>query len=84
MSRFNHEAYEKIYPRTVEAPAPESVVSTFRPTQDKLEGKDPDVADQPVKQDTVKPAAPIIEDIPDEPEGGDGDGHAEHSKPDSE
>ena len=78
MSRFNSTAYDKLFPR-VEDPAPvETVVSTFTPTTDKLEGKDPD-------QDKILevPAAPDPAPAP-EDEGGDTDGYAEHSKPDSE
>ena len=46
MSRFNSNAYDKLFPRASEpAPAPESAVDTFHPTKDKLEGKDPDVHD---------------------------------------
>lgn len=83
MSRFNAEAYDKIFPRSEDIPAPESAVETFRPTMDKLEGKDPDAPEVEVKEDTVKPADPIIPETP-EPEGGVEDGYAEHSESDSE
>lgn len=44
--RFNSEVYDKVYPRPVHTdPAPESVVSTFHPSKDLVEGKDPDVKD---------------------------------------
>ena len=46
MSRFNYEAYDKLFPRTPENhTTPESAVSTFHPTKDKIEGNDPDVTD---------------------------------------
>ena len=78
MSRFNSEAYDKLYPR-VEDPAPvqETVVETFRPSQDKVE-EDPAT---PIKVETVLPE--ILDPTPAEPEGGVVDGHAEHSEPDS-
>lgn len=84
MSRFNAEAYDKIFPRSEDVtPVPETAVETFRPSQAKEEGKDPDF-----KEDTVKSADPIIpEDNPlsdPEGEGGLEDGHAEHSESDSE
>ena len=44
--RFNSEVYDKLYPRPDHIePAPESVVSTFHPSKDLVEGKDPDVKD---------------------------------------
>ena len=54
--RFNSEVYNKLYPRPEHVePAPESVVSTFHPTKDIVEGKDPDVKDpEPIQE----PAAP--------------------------
>lgn len=84
MSRFNAEAYDKIFPRSEDVtPAPETAVETFRPSQAKEEGKDPDF-----KEDTVKTAEPIVPDVnplsDQEEEGGIEDGHAEHSEPDSE
>ena len=84
MSRFNAEAYDKIFPRSNDpVPAPETAVETFRPSQDKLEGKDPDTQGFEVKEDTVKSAEPIIP-VAEDPEGGIEDGHAEHSESDTE
>lgn len=78
MSRFNSEAYDRLFPR-VEDPVPvqETAVDTFRPSQEKVEA-DP-VA--PIKVETVLPELLDPEPIP---EGGDDDGNGEHSKPDSE
>ena len=46
MSRFNSEAYDKLFPRTPDpVPAPETAAEQFTPTKDKLEGKDPDKED---------------------------------------
>lgn len=40
MSRFNSQAYSKLYPREPEPVKPvETAVETFTPTKDKLEGK---------------------------------------------
>ena len=75
MSRFNSEAYDKVFPQVEDlTPAPESAVETFTPSQDKI------------KVETVIPEVEGKEDpdIPEDPEGGVEDGHAEHSKPDSE
>lgn len=86
MSRFNSAAYDKLFPRPVEtAPAPETVVSSFTPTKNKLEGTDPDVTDpvpdQTVLQDeegnTVKiqdNPEPVISDPGDAADPGDGGG----------
>lgn len=78
MSRFNSAAYDKLFPR-VEDPVPvqETVVETFRPSQEKVEA-DP-VA--PVKVETVLPEILDPEPVP---EGGVNNGHAEHSEFDSE
>lgn len=47
MSRFNSEAYDKLFPRTPDPiPAPETAAEQFTPTKDKLEGKDPDKEDE--------------------------------------
>ena len=76
MSRFNSEAYDKLFPRTPDpVPAPETAVEKFTPTKDKLEGKDPDTSEEntPGEQD------PIPED-----KEVDVDGHAKPSEPDSE
>lgn len=42
MSRFNADAYNKLFPRTEPVQPVETVVPSFTPTQDKLEGQDPD------------------------------------------
>ena len=76
MSRFNSEAYDKLFPRTPDpVPAPETAVEKFTPTKDKLEGKDPDISedDTPGEQD------PMPED-----KEVDADGNGEHSKSDLE
>ena len=79
MSRFNSEAYDKLFPRSADPdPIPESVVDTFRPSQDKLEDPVPKA-----KVETVLPEMDPLAGDP-EPEGGVEDGHAEHSEPDSE
>ena len=81
MSRFNSEAYDKVFPQVEDpTPTPESAVETFTPSQDKI--KDP----SSVKVETVIPEVEGEEDpgMPEDPEGGVEDGHAEHSKSDSE
>ena len=81
MSRFNSEAYDKVFPQVEDpTPAPESAVETFTPSQDKI--KNP----SPVKVETATPEGEDKEDpgMPEDPEGGVEDGHAEHSEPDSE
>lgn len=84
MARFNSDAYDKLFPRTTEAPQVETAVPTFTPTKNKLEGKDPDqVADDPAEQ--AKKDVIIQEPAPEIPEEVNGtDGHAEHSESDSE
>ena len=84
MARFNSDAYDKLFPRTTEAPQVETAVPTFTPTKNKLEGKDPDqVADDPA--DPVKKDVIIPEPAPEIPEEVNvTDGHAEHSESDSE
>lgn len=59
MSRFNADAYNKLFPRTEPVQPVETVVPSFTPTQDKLEGNDPDqtTPEAPVK-DEVIPTAP--------------------------
>lgn len=42
MSRFNADAYDKLFPREVETENIETVVETFTPTKDILEGKEVD------------------------------------------
>ena len=80
MSRFNSEAYDKLFPREPEPVHIESAVDNFTPTKNKVEGKDPDqVSPEDPKQDL------IIEDPePAEPEEGVTNGHDEHSKSDTE
>ena len=79
MSRFNSEAYDRLYPR-VEDPVPvqETAVETFRPSQEKVEA-DPVV---PVKVETVLPELLDPELVVSE--GGVNDGDGEYSKPDIE
>lgn len=79
MSRFNSEAYDKLFPRSADPdPVPESAVDTFRPSQDILEDPAPKAKDE-----TVLPEmAPPVRDP--EPEGGVENGYAEHSEPDIE
>lgn len=80
MSRFNSEAYDKLFPREPEPVHVESAVDNFTPTKNKVEGKDPDqVAQEDPKQDL------IIEDPePAEPEEDITNGHDQHSEPDTE
>ena len=79
MSRFNSEAYDKLFPRSTDPdPVPESAVDTFRPSQEKLEDPAPQAKIETVLPEMDPPAADP------EPEGGVEDGHAEHSEPDSE
>ena len=61
MSRFNSQAYDKLFPREV-APVtpPETSVDGFHPTKDKAEGKEPDVVD------VVTPET-SVDDIPLDP-----------------
>ena len=79
MSRFNSEAYDKLFPREPEPVHIESAVDNFTPTKNKVEGKDPDqvTQDEP-KQDLVveDPEPSELEDVT--------NGHAEHSEPDTE
>lgn len=66
--RFNSAAYDKLFPRPVQTdPAPETVVGTFTPTTDKLEGIDPDGGDpSPDKALTDQEGnTVIIQDNPD-------------------
>lgn len=73
MSRFNSEAYDKLYPRVL-APvkAPETAVPSFTPTQDILEGTDPDSTPEPPE---VPDQAEVIPEVPDQMEVNiDGDG----------
>ena len=78
MSRFNSEAYDRLYPRVEDpVPAQETVVETFRPSQEKVEA-DPEI---PVKVETVLPE--ILEPEP-IPEGGVFDGDGSNSKSDPE
>ena len=59
MSRFNSEAYDKLFPRVTETtPAPETVVETFRPSQSKpaevektVEAPEPAPADPELKEE---------------------------------
>ena len=78
MSRFNYDAYDKLFPRTPEpAPAVETAVPGFTPTKNKMEGKQPDVPDE---EHTPDP-------LPTEPEiltGGDSNGDGGDSKSDLE
>lgn len=80
MSRFNSEAYGKLYPRSKNPdPVPESAVDTFRPSQEK-EVDPGEVA----KVDKVLPEMDHDPTDPEKAEGGGVDGYAEHSEPDSE
>lgn len=78
MSRFNFDAYDKLFPRQPEpTPAVETAVQGFTPSKNILEGKQPDVQDPEPDQDP----------LPVEPEiltGGDSDGDGGDSKPDPE
>ena len=54
MSRFNSEAYDKLYPRQPEqAPMVETAAQGFNPTKNKLEGKQPDVQDPDPEPNTM-------------------------------
>lgn len=78
MSRFNSEAYDKLFPREADPIPVETVVSTFTPTTDKLEGTDPD-------QEKVKKEVPVVPDLEAEADdGGEPDGDGCFDKPDSE
>lgn len=75
MSRFNFEAYDKLYPRQPEpAPGVETAVQGFTPTKDKLEGKQPDVQDPDPEPDKV----------PEDVTGGSEDGNGKPGEPDPE
>lgn len=77
MSRFNSEAYDKLYPREPEpAPSVETSVQGFTPTKNKLEGKQPDFQDPDPAPDPL----PVEPDVA----GGDNDGDGKHSEPDPE
>ena len=77
MSRFNSEAYDKLFPRHADpAPVPETPVETFRPSQQ--EKHETPVPEDPV-EDEVEDPAPYI---PEEQEVTDDDGS--NSQPDSE
>ncbi len=82
MSRFNFEAYDKLFPREPEPVHVESAVDNFTPTKNKVEGKDPDEIDEPEegKKDLLIEDAQPVPDLEEVFE----DGHAEHSKPDTE
>ena len=79
MSRFNADAYDKLFPRSTDPdPAPESAVDTFRPSQDKLE--------DPAPQAKVETALPEMDPsaADPEPEGGVDNGDGSNSKSDPE
>lgn len=74
MSRFNSEAYDKLFPRVTETtPAPETVVETFRPSQNK-----PAEVEKTVEAPEQASADPEIKE-----EGG-SDGAGNVSEPDPE
>lgn len=74
MSRFNSEAYDKLFPRVTETtPAPETVVETFRPSQSK-----PAEVEKTVETPEPAPADPEIKE-----EGG-SDGVRDVGEPDPE
>lgn len=74
MSRFNSEAYDKLFPRVKETtPAPETVVETFRPSQSK-----PAEVEKTVETPEPAPSDPEIKE-----EGG-SDGVGDISEPDPE
>lgn len=65
--RFNSEAYDKLFPREADpAPAVETPVETFRPSQNK-------VPDTPVPDDS-DPAPDPVPSVPEETEVIDDDG----------
>ena len=79
MSRFNSEAYDKLFPREPEPVHIESAVENFTPTKNKVEGNDPDqVIPGNPKQDLIveDPETAGPEDIT--------NGHDKHSEPDTE
>lgn len=82
MGRFNFEAYDKLFPREPEPVHVESAVDNFTPTKNKVEGKDPDEIDEPeeAKKDLLIEDADPVPDLEEVFE----DGHAEHSKSDTE
>lgn len=82
MSRFNFEAYDKLFPREPEPVHVESAVDNFTPTKNKVEGKDPDVIEEPeeAKKDLLIEDAEPVPDLEEVFE----DGHAEPSKSDPE
>ena len=54
MSRFNSEAYDKLFPRTPDpVPAVETPVETFRPSQSKAEEKPVDPIPSEPSEDQV-------------------------------
>lgn len=74
MSRFNSEAYDKLFPRVPDpVPAAETAVEKFTPTKDKLEGRDPDKVQEPDPTPEVS-QDPDPEDYDAEVEVIDGDG----------
>lgn len=78
MSRFNFEAYDKLYPRQLEpAPNVETAAQGFTPTKNKLEGKQPDVQDPDPEPDKV------LEE-PENVTGGGEDGNGKPGEPDPE
>ena len=75
MSRFNSEAYDKLFPRTPDpVPAPETAAEQFTPTKDKLEGKDPDKEDEKDSD----PTQDLVDDPDPKDTEVDGDGDGEH------
>ena len=77
MSRFNSEAYDKLFPRTQDlVPAPETAAEKFTPTKDKLEGKDPDTSEED-KGITLDPNQGLEKEV-------DADGDGKPSESDSE
>ena len=79
MSRFNSEAYDKLFPRTPDpVPAAETAVEGFTPTKDKIEGKDPDKTPEP------DPEPAPAGDLDPTDNGGGEDGNGQHGEPDPE
>lgn len=67
MSRFNSEAYDKLFPREADpAPAPETPVETFRPSQQKTPQAEKPVEDPAPSAEDPAPSVPEDKEVNDD------------------
>lgn len=73
--RFNSQAYDKVFPRTVEKESIETAVETFRPSEE------PEVEDSVVEPEVEEPS---VGEEPSLGKGGDVDGNGNAGEPNNE